>query len=157
MMQQVADTAARDGLELDLLNARSGNTFDAHRVIHLAADRGVQSAVKERLLRGYMTERQAIGDRDVLIRLASEAGLDAEEVRAMLASDRFAREVREDEDIARKLGISGVPFFVLGGAIGVSGAQPVEVMLQALDQAWANAQESAGPREGEACGTDGCA
>jgi predicted DsbA family dithiol-disulfide isomerase len=157
MMQQVAETAARDGLDFDLVNARSGNTFDAHRVIHLAAEHGVQGAVKERLLRGYMTERLAIGDRDVLVRLASEAGLDAEEVRAMLASDRFAREVREDEDLARKLGISGVPFFVLGGAIGVSGAQPEEVMLRALEQAWASApEESAGRGEGEVCGTDGC-
>ena len=160
MMQQVADTAARDGLDFDLVNARSGNTFDAHRVLHLGAERGVQGAVKERLLRGYMSEREAIGDRDVLVRLASEAGLDAEEVRATLASDRFARDVREDEELARKLGISGVPFFVLGGSIGVSGAQPVDVMLRALEQAWANAPEEsagAGEESGDACGVEGCA
>jgi len=157
MMKQVAETAAQDGLDFDLVNARSGNTFDAHRVLHLAAERGVQGAVKERLLRGYMSEREAIGDRDVLVRLASEAGLEADEVRATLASDRFAREVRADEALARELGISGVPFFVLGGALGVSGAQPVEVLLGALEQAWADAPEAgAGAKDGEACGVEGC-
>ena len=66
---------------------RAGNTFDAHRLIHLAGERGLQDAMKERLLRAYMTEGEAIGDREVLVRLATEAGLDAEEVRGVLASD----------------------------------------------------------------------
>lgn len=158
MIQGVTDTAKRDGLDFDLLGSRSGNTFDAHRLLHLAAERGVQGAVKERFFRAYMSEREPIGDRDVLVRLASEAGLDAEEVRATLASDRFSADVREDEEIARKLGISGVPFFVLGGAIGVSGAQPAEVLLKALEEAWAKAPEaSAGSQEGAVCGPDGCA
>ncbi len=143
MMNQVAETAARDGLELDLIHARSGNTFDAHRVLHLAAERGVQGAVKERFFRAYMGEREAIGDHEVLARLAAEAGLDAEEVRSVLASDRFAAEVREEERAAHRLGIHGVPFFVLGGAIGVSGAQPAEVLLRALEQAWEQAAPEA--------------
>ena len=81
MMRQVAETAAKDGLEFDLLGARSGNTFDAHRILHLAGERGVQSALKERLMRAYMTERLSIGEPEVLARLASEAGLEAEESR----------------------------------------------------------------------------
>lgn len=157
MMKQVAETAAGDGLAFDLVHARSGNTFDAHRVLHLAAERGVQGAVKERFLRGYMGEREAIGDHEVLVRLAAEAGLDAEEVRAVLASDRFAAEVREEESVARRLGIHGVPFFVLGGAIAVSGAQPAEVLLRALEQAWERAAPEAGDaRRGSACGPEGC-
>jgi len=136
MIQQVRDTAAKDGLDLQLATARSGNTFDGHRLLHFATEKGLQNEVKGRLLRGYMTEGQAIGDRDVLVRLASEAGLDAEEVRAVLASDQYGSDVREDEQTARRLGIRGVPFFVFGGKLAVSGAQPSELLLEALETAW---------------------
>jgi predicted DsbA family dithiol-disulfide isomerase len=156
MMQQVAETAAREGLDFDLVNARSGNTFDAHRVLHLAAERGVQGAVKERFLRGYMSERQSIGDREVLVRLAAEAGLDPEEVRSTLAGDAYAAEVREEEEVAHRLGIHGVPFFVMGGAIGVSGAQPADALLGALEQAWGRSAAEGETAEGAACGPDGC-
>jgi predicted DsbA family dithiol-disulfide isomerase len=90
MLANVTDVAARDGLDFQLARARSGNTFDGHRLLHLALERGVQGAVKERLLRAYMTEGEAVGDRDVLVRLASEAGLDAAEARAVLETDRYA-------------------------------------------------------------------
>jgi predicted DsbA family dithiol-disulfide isomerase len=136
MMRHVEQVAAKDGLELRLTTVRTGNTFDAHRVLHLAAERGLQGAVKERLLRGAMTDNEAIGEQDVLVKLAADAGLDAGEVRSMLASDRYAAEVRDDENAARSLGINGVPFFVLGGKYAVSGAQPANVMLRALEQAW---------------------
>ena len=87
-------------------------------------------------MRGYMTEGLAIGDPAVLTRLAVEAGLDADEVRAVLESDRYAQEVREDEAAAREIGIRGVPFFVLAEKFAISGAQPPEVIREALDQAW---------------------
>jgi predicted DsbA family dithiol-disulfide isomerase len=157
MMKNVEDTAAKDGLTLRLTTARSGNTFDAHRVIKLAGDRGVQGAVKARLMRGYMTDGEAIGEREVLVKLAAEAGLDAEEVRAVLASDRYAAEVREEEAAARSLGVNGVPFFVLGGKYAVSGAQPAEVMLRALEQAWETTPDEASAEEGATCGPEGCA
>ena len=160
MTRRVEETAAQDGLEFHLTEARSGNTFDAHRVLHLAAERGLQGKVKERLMRGYMTEGEAIGEHAVLVKLASEAGLDAEEVRAVLASDRYAHDVREEEAAARSLGISGVPFFVLGGKYALSGAQPVHVMRGALEQAWSSLPESeaaAQEEEGAACGPEGCA
>jgi predicted DsbA family dithiol-disulfide isomerase len=158
MTRRVEETAAQDGLDFHLTKARSGNTFDAHRVLHLAAEHGLQGKVKERLMRGYMTEGEAIGEHEVLVKLASEAGLDAEAVRAVLASDRYAREVREEEDAARSLGVNGVPFFVLGGKYAVSGAQPAHVMRRALEQAWSSLPESeAASQEGAACGPDGCA
>ena len=156
MMQQVAATAAGEGLAFDLVNARPGNTFDAHRLLHLARERGVQDAVKERFLRGYMSERQPIGEHDVLLRLSAEAGLDAEEVRSTLASGRFAAEVREEEEVAHRLGIHGVPFFVLGGTLGVSGAQPADAILGALEQAWGKVGPSSEAAEGAACGPEGC-
>ena len=139
MMAQLARTAAGDGLDFRLETARSGNTFDAHRVLKLAAERGKQSATKTRLMRGYMQEGAAIGEPETLVKLGAEAGLDAEEVRAVLASDRYADEVRVDEREAREIGIQGVPFFVFGQKYAVSGAQPVEVLLGALERAWAEA------------------
>jgi predicted DsbA family dithiol-disulfide isomerase len=159
MMHQLEETAAKDGLELHLTTARSGNTFDGHRVLHLAAERGLQGAVKERFLRGYHSEGEAIGEHEVLVKLASEAGLDAEEVRAVLASDRYADEVREEERAARALGVNGVPFFVLGEKYAVSGAQPADVLLGALEQAWASRDEADEPaaRDGAVCGPEGCA
>ncbi len=158
MIQNVADVAAKDGLDFKLLHARSGNTFDGHRLLHFAAERGLGGALKERLFRGYMTEGQAIGDPDVLVRLAADAGLDADEARAVLASDRYAKEVRDDEDEARTLGISGVPFFVFDGKLGVSGAQPAEVLGKALEEAWTSAPDRADEASSAAaCGIDGCA
>lgn len=128
--------AAAEGLEFHLDQAQHGNTFDAHRLIHLAADRGVQDAVKERFLRGYFTERLAISDHDTLVRLAVEVGLDEAEVRTVLDTEAYADAVRADESQARAYGISGVPFFVLDGKYGISGAQPMDVFADAIAQAW---------------------
>lgn len=158
MIDRMVDTAAGDGLALRFDHIRPGNTFDAHRLLHLAHERGVQDALKERLLRAYLTEGQAIGEPDVLARLACEVGLDEREVADLLAGDRFAAEVRQDEALARELGISGVPFFVLAGRLGVSGAQPADVLVGALDRAW---REFCPPEivpivEGAVCGPDGC-
>jgi predicted DsbA family dithiol-disulfide isomerase len=132
---RVARVAAGEGLEYRLADARRGNSFDAHRLIHLGRVHGLQDAVKERFLRAYFTEAEPIGDRETLARLAVEAGLDPAEVDETLATGRFADEVREDERRARLLGINGVPFFVLDERLGVSGAQPTEVFVQALRQA----------------------
>jgi predicted DsbA family dithiol-disulfide isomerase len=154
---RLTETARADGLEFRFDRARPGNTFDSHRVLHLAAERGVQDAVKERLLRAYMTEGEPIGEPEALVRLAAEVGLDADAVRAMLASDTYATEVRADEREASELGISGVPFFVLGGRYAVSGAQPADVLLRALEQAWNDARvRPVAVAEGAACGPEGC-
>jgi predicted DsbA family dithiol-disulfide isomerase len=158
MIRNVSEVASKDGLEFNLPRARAGNTFDGHRLLRLAAERGLQSAVMKRLFRAYMTEGEAIGEREVLVRLGAQAGLDAEEARAVLASDRYAAEVREDEATARTLGIRGVPFYVMAGTLAVSGAQPQGVLLGALEQAWASVPENTGAAgEGATCGPDGCA
>ncbi len=157
MIDRLAGIAADDGLEMRFDRIRPGNTFDAHRLLHLARAHGVQDALKERLFRAYFTEGEAIGDRDVLARLAADVGLDAEAARAALADDDGARAVRADEEEARALGIGGVPFFVVGGRYAVSGAQPAEVLLGALTQAWDHAEGRRDPAEGAACGPEGCA
>jgi predicted DsbA family dithiol-disulfide isomerase len=115
---------------------RMGRTFDGHRLVHLGAEHGIQDAVKERLMRAYFTEGALMSDPETLVGLAAEAGLDPEEARSTLASDRFADEVRNDERDAQQLGISAVPTFVADRAIGVSGAQPAEQLLAFLREAW---------------------
>lgn len=137
MITNVTRIAAGDGLAFRIDRSKSGNTFDAHRVVKLAATHGHGTAAKERLFAAHFTEGQALGDRATLAALAAEVGLDAAEVTAMLASDRFAAEVRADQRLARELGISGVPFFVFDQRLAVSGAQPVEALVGALAQATA--------------------
>jgi predicted DsbA family dithiol-disulfide isomerase len=157
-IRQLTETAATDGLELRFDRIRPGNTFDAHRLLHLAAERGSMDAVKERFLRGYLTEGEAIGDPETLARLAAHAGLDPDEVRAVLATDAYARDVRADEQQGQALGIQGVPFFLVGRRYALSGAQPAEVILRALEQAWADGSREAARSEGAPamCGPDGC-
>lgn len=160
MIRRMTETAARDGLDFRFDRIHPSNTFDAHRVLHLAQERGKQDAVKERFLRAYLTEGASIGDPETLVRLAGEAGLDPEEVRATLASDAFALDVREDEEEATELGIRGVPFFIVGGRYAISGAQPAEILLRALTLAWKDVAERPVAMAGEGaevCGPDGCA
>jgi predicted DsbA family dithiol-disulfide isomerase len=134
--QNLTDMAAGEGLSYHFDKARSGNTFDAHRIVALAAGHGLQDAMKERLLSAYFTEGELISDPEALVRLASEVGVPAAAVRETLASDRFAEEVRNDELTARRLGISAVPTFVVDRALGASGAQPPDQLLALLEQGW---------------------
>jgi predicted DsbA family dithiol-disulfide isomerase len=147
--RSLTQTAAGDGLEFHFEIARSGNTFDGHRIVHLAAAYELQDAMKERLLRAYFTEGELIGDHATLQRLAVEVGLAEDEVAATLASDRYAGDVREDERTASAFGISAVPTFVLDRALGASGAQPPEALLELLREGWARAPERAGVGAGE--------
>jgi predicted DsbA family dithiol-disulfide isomerase len=133
---EMTERAAAEGLEYRFDIAKGGNTFDAHRMIHLAATYGHQAAAQERLMQAYFSEGEAISDRDTLVRLVGELGVDEAEAREVLERDRFAEDVRSDEQLAGRLGIQGVPFFVLDRRYGVSGAQPPEVLLGALERAW---------------------
>ena len=133
--EQMTELAAGEGLEYHLDRTRGGNTFDAHRLIQLGAARGVQDAVKERLMRGYFTEGEEVSDHETLVRLGADAGLDPDEARAALESDAYADDVRGDEALARRMGIRGVPYFVLNRRFGVSGAQPAELLVQAFERA----------------------
>lgn len=161
MNARVTEVAAQEGLDYHLDMAKHSNTFDAHRLIHLAAKQGLQDAVKERLLKGYFTEGAAVGDAETLVRLVSEAGVDADQARAILESDAYAAEVLADEQRARAFGINGVPFFAIDEKYGVSGAQPAETLKDALVQAWADSHPlikiGAGTQDSAACVGDSCA
>ena len=134
MEAQMAQTAAGDGLAFDFDAARSGNTFDAHRIVHLAAVHGRQDAMQERLFSAYLEQGELVSDHSTLARLAVEVGLPGEEVEELLAGDRFAAEVRDDERTAAALGINAVPFFVVDRAMGASGAHPPAALLSLLEQ-----------------------
>ncbi len=140
MIDRMVAAGAADGVDMRFDRAQPGNTFAAHRLLHLALDRGVQDSLKERLLAATFIEGAAIGDVDVLAGLAVEAGLDADEVRAVLDGDAYSAEVRADERRAAALGITAVPFFVVDGKYGVPGAQPPDVLLAVLEQAWDEAR-----------------
>jgi predicted DsbA family dithiol-disulfide isomerase len=156
MEQQLTETAAGDGLEFRFDIARSGVTFDAHRIVHLAAEHGLQDAMKERLLLAYFTEGELMSDPEILVRLAAEVGLPEDEARQTLAGDRFSEQVRDDERMAGQFGISAVPTFVIDRALGASGAQSPEVMLDFLRQGWSNRPAVSVAAGGDACGVDGC-
>ncbi len=163
-LQHMTDVAAEEGLEFDFGGVRPGNTFDAHRLLHLAAEHRRQDQLKERFLRAYFTDGEPVGDPQALTALAVDAGLDAVEVASVLEGDRFADHVRADEAAAEELGVSGVPFFVLDRRFAVSGAQDGDVFLRALERAWAKGHplevvgaDHDGHAEGDACADGACA
>jgi predicted DsbA family dithiol-disulfide isomerase len=152
MDRQITEAGRSAGLDLHLDRTRGGNTFDAHRLLHLAADHGRGEELKERLLRAYFTEGEPIGDPAALARLAREAGLPAADIDDVLAGDRYAEAVRADEQHARALGATAVPFFVIDETYGIAGAQPPEVFANVLERAWSeNSAVPADDCSGGAC------
>jgi predicted DsbA family dithiol-disulfide isomerase len=128
--------------------ARTPNTLDAHRIIWLAGERGVQDAVVEALFLAYFTDGRDLSERKTLAEIAAEAGLDGADVDGLLAGDGGLDLVRAGEEQARRLGVTGVPFIVANGRVALSGAQPPELFLQAFEQAGASVGA------GEACQVD---
>jgi predicted DsbA family dithiol-disulfide isomerase len=164
MNNRVASVAATEGLDFQLDRINCGNTFDAHRLIHLAAAHDMQEKAKERLLHAYFVEGLAVGDHDTLAAIASELGLPNDEVQRMLEGDDYAGDVRADLRRGAAFGIQGVPFFVIDERYGISGAQPAEVFLDALRRVWSESHPltivgsaESGPDNGTAsCDADGC-
>ena len=156
MIDRMTAAGASVGLDLHFERAQPGNTFDAHRLLHLAAANGVQDEMKERLFRATFTDGEAIGRREVLVRLAGEVGLDLAEVEEALASGAGAEEVRAEEAEATALEITGVPFFVVDRTFAISGAHPPQALGRILAKAWAASHPSALVlSDGSAPGCDG--
>ena len=161
MNARLIGLAAGEGLDYHLDHARPGNTFTAHRLLHLAKERGLQGEAKERLMQGYFTEGMPVGDGEALVSALVEVGIDADEARAVLASDAYTTDVVEDEQRAAAFGIHGVPFVAIDEKYGVSGAQPAEVFLQSLETAWAASNPltlvGSDTADGDVCEDDSCA
>ncbi|WP_076262664.1 DsbA family oxidoreductase [Intrasporangium flavum] len=163
MFDHVTQVAAEEGLAYDFDRVVVANSLPGHELLHLARAHGVGDAVKEALLSAHFEHGEDIGDRAVLVRVGTDAGLAAEDVERALDEHTHLDAVRADVADAQRLGIRGVPFFVLDGKYGVSGAQPTELFTQALEQVWRESEPlvmvgPTDPAEGaDACGPDGCA
>src|SRR5215469_2403560 len=135
--------AASEGLTFRMGSLRSGNTRDAHRLIQFAKERGRQEEMVERLHKAYFTDEDSVFDHEALTRLAVEAGFDRADVADMLASDAYRDHVDTDEAMARAIGATGVPLFVIDRKYGISGAQPADTITQVLERVWREAEHSA--------------
>lgn len=159
-LESMNQLAAAEGLSYDLARTQGGNTFDAHRLIHLGYDKDPETgaAVKEALLKAYFTDLEPTSEPGVLQRVGKSAGLDAQEVTELLESDRFGEEVRADELYARKLGCTGVPFFVVDRAFAIPGAQDPATILAVLNRAWdrANPVEVVPASDSSMCTDESC-
>ncbi len=136
MNRNLARQAEDTGLTFQFDTMKLTNTFDAHRLTQYAAQQGKMDKIAEELFRAYFTDSQHLGDHDTLLDLAERIGLDRQATAKMLEGDDFATQVRTDEDEARQLGITSVPFFVIDRKYAVSGAQSTDTFLQAVQKAW---------------------
>jgi len=162
MIERVEAVAAEEGLVFRHHESLRVNTTDAHRLLHLAKDEGLQGGLKEALLAAYFTHTENIADHGTLRKIAAGVGLDARRVDEVLASSEYADEVWADIAQAQAYGASGVPFYVVDGKYGVSGAQPSEVFAEVIERAWRESHPAleviGGPLDdGDSCGPDGCA
>ena len=155
MIDQMTKAGADEGIEFRFDQARSGNTFLAHRLLRWASAEGQGGEFKERLMRAYFTEGVLPSDQEALVELAVEVGLNADRALAALADEATAEAVRADERAAREIGVRGVPFFVFDGAMAVSGAQPPEALLEVLERAHHGASDPE-PGAGARCDEHGC-
>ncbi len=143
MNARVTSIAKEVGLDYHLSDARPGNTFDAHRLLHFAGSQHSGDRAAERIMHGYFSEGLAVGDRVELARLAPEFGIPESDARAMLESDAYTDAVRADEARAAEFGVTGVPFFLFDEKSAITGAQPQEVFERALLHAWTDSSDRA--------------
>lgn len=136
MQRNIAEMAKAEGIEFNWEGANSGNTFNAHRLIHLAQSKGLGNEAQEAFFYSYMTQGLAIGERETLEDVAARIGLNPVEVDDLLDSEEYADFVKFDQEVAHEqLKVTGVPFFVFDQRVALAGAQPKEVFLQVFEKA----------------------
>jgi predicted DsbA family dithiol-disulfide isomerase len=158
MQQYVTQVAKEVGLNFNFDKTIVANSFNAHRLIQFAKSKGFGNEAEEALFKAHFIEGKNIDNKEVLLHIAINIGVDENETTKMLTSDAFAKEVKQDEMQAQDFGISGVPFFVLNDKYAVSGAQSPETFLKAMEQTWKEFEEVKKPvviTEGESCSIDG--
>ncbi|MGS0706621.1 DsbA family oxidoreductase [Acinetobacter sp. ANC 3781] len=157
MQRNIATMAAEEAIQFNWENANSGNTFNAHRIIHLAQSKGLGSEAKEAFFYSYMTQGLPIGERETIEDVAARIGLNPVEVEDVLNSEEYADFVKFDEEVARdQLKVTGVPFFVFDQRIALAGAQPREVFLQVFEKALEAPQVEVKTDEAAVCKDDLC-
>lgn len=157
MIDGIMQLGARAGLSMNYDTVRYTNMFDAHRLAKYAETKGKGPIVTESLFKAYFTDNKELARHDVLLDIATSAGLDRHEAEMMLAGDYFAADSRADEAEAASAGVHGVPFFAFENGTGLSGAQRPETLLQALRDNWRTARTDTSPSDIGACGPAGCA
>ncbi|WP_282137718.1 DsbA family oxidoreductase [Rossellomorea aquimaris] len=160
MTDSMTKQAATVGLDFRFDSSIPTNTFDAHRLTKYAKTKGKEAELTELLLQAHFTLSKHIGDKETLVGLAEQAGLDAEESLAVLNGQEFTRDVRTDEEEARQIGVQGVPFFVINRKYAISGAQPSDVVLSSIQKVWEEENQPASLQplgtDGMACDENGC-
>lgn len=136
MTKQVIEMGKAAGIDFNFEKALITNTFTAHKLSHLAKKHGKSTEMEEELFKAHFIDGKNIGDHDILVSLAVFLGIDAEETSKCLQSEDFDYEINQDILEARNNGISGVPYFILNGKYGISGAQPFELFKNALTQTY---------------------
>ncbi|WP_010098750.1 DsbA family oxidoreductase [Ornithinibacillus scapharcae] len=158
----IGSQAQTVGLVFDFENMKPTNTFDAHRLTKYAESVGKGKQLTEKLLHAYFVEGQLLSDHDILLSIATTVGVDSEKTKEVLSnSDLYANDVRDEEMRAHQYGASGVPFFVINEKYAISGAQPTELFVSALQQVWEEVAprpklEQLGANSGTVCTDDGC-
>lgn len=159
MQRNIAEMAKAEGIEFNWENANSGNTFNAHRLVHLAQSKGLGSEAKEALFYSYMTQGLPIGERETLEDVASRIGLNPVEVDDLLDSEEFADFVKFDEQVAHEqLKVTGVPFFIFDQRVALAGAQPRDVFLKVFEQTLSTTDQATTEPSADApvCNDDQC-
>ena len=154
MVDRMVETGKGSGLEFRFDHVKPTNTFDAHRLLAMAAGTAEQNDLKEKLFEAYMNEGRLVSDADELVAIAMSAGIDEGKAREALSGEKFYDEVRADEMQARQMGVTGVPFFVINNAYAIPGAQPAEMIRRAMEAAAAKTQPFSS--DGGACDETGC-
>lgn len=156
MIDRITKVGSDRGIDFRFDRLSLSNTFNAHRLLAWAKSLGQQSVLKERLFSVYLHEGLSLNDPEVLVRAATEIGLDGKSARAVLDSDQYADSVHKDRAEAQTVGVRGVPFFVVDEQIALSGAQPPEVIVQALEEAMGSRDQAGDSVDDLSCSTDGC-
>lgn len=134
MNANMVQMASGAGLDFNMDEVKPTNSFNAHQLIHLARKHGKQDEMKEALLSAYFVEGKHVGDKETLVQIASNVGLDQNEAKEVLQNNTYSSQVVNDVEEAHRLGVQGVPFFYINEKYGLSGAQPVEVFTEALQK-----------------------
>jgi protein disulfide-isomerase len=161
MLDNMTQNAKTAGLDFHFEKAVLANSFNAHRLLHLAKKHNLANDLEELLFKAYLTEGKNINDLDTLSKLGIEVGLDSEEVSQVLNSDTYGSEVKKDQEEANAIGVQGVPFFVLDNKYAISGAQPASTFLETLEKVWEEGKFESkvtllNTIDGDSCGIDGC-
>jgi protein disulfide-isomerase len=161
MLDNMTQNAKTAGLDFHFEKAILANSFNAHRLLHLAKKYNLANDLEELLFKAYLTEGKNINDLETLSKLGIEVGLDAEAIAQVLNSDTYGSEVQQDQEEANAIGVQGVPFFVLDNKYAISGAQPAAAFLETLEKVWQEGKFVTKPTllnttDGNSCGIDGC-